>query len=233
MKVFVSYRRQDTQDLAGRIADRLNATDGIDKVFIDVDGIEPGADFKTKIQTALAESDACLILIGEAWRGAHTHDAPPRLFDEADFVRLEAATALASGRRVIPLLANGAKMPVEKELPADLHRLPALSAMWIRHESFQHDIEYLTDILFGRKASRRSGTWTARHPLLASSLRICAGALAALIVLAIGAAVHKQMLNRSLDETLGGPGEVWLLIMATLICGAAIAWFTRPSRGPH
>ena len=42
MNVFISYRRSDTQDLAGRIADRIRAVPEVDHVFIDVDGIEPG-----------------------------------------------------------------------------------------------------------------------------------------------------------------------------------------------
>jgi hypothetical protein len=43
MKVFVSYRRSDTQDLAGRLVDRLRAVPEISFVFFDVQTIAAGA----------------------------------------------------------------------------------------------------------------------------------------------------------------------------------------------
>jgi hypothetical protein len=42
--VFVSYRRQESSHLAGRLYDRLADRFGEDRVFIDVNTIEPGVD---------------------------------------------------------------------------------------------------------------------------------------------------------------------------------------------
>ena len=62
---------------------RIRAVPEVDHVFIDVDGIEPGADFALKIQTALAESPICILLIGPqrthlsgpaSTRGSHLAD---------------------------------------------------------------------------------------------------------------------------------------------------------------
>jgi hypothetical protein len=47
--IFVSYRRQETRDLAGRLCDRLRDQFGESQVFIDVDAIEPGVDFAEEI----------------------------------------------------------------------------------------------------------------------------------------------------------------------------------------
>ena len=43
--IFVSYRRQESSHLAGRLADHLADRFGEGQVFIDVDTIEPGVDF--------------------------------------------------------------------------------------------------------------------------------------------------------------------------------------------
>lgn len=40
--IFVSYRRQESSHLAGRLYDRLASALGDENVFIDVDTIEPG-----------------------------------------------------------------------------------------------------------------------------------------------------------------------------------------------
>lgn len=47
--VFLSYRREETRGEAGRVADRL----GEANVFMDVDTIEPGADFVEVITRAI------------------------------------------------------------------------------------------------------------------------------------------------------------------------------------
>jgi hypothetical protein len=43
--IFISYRRQETGDLAGRLYDRLADRFGEARVFMDVDTIELGVDF--------------------------------------------------------------------------------------------------------------------------------------------------------------------------------------------
>ena len=44
-KIFLSYRRDDTQHVAGRLYDRLADHFGQENIFMDVDSIEPGLDF--------------------------------------------------------------------------------------------------------------------------------------------------------------------------------------------
>ena len=41
--IFISYRREDSQELAGRLFDRLAQRFGKDRVFRDIDAIDPGA----------------------------------------------------------------------------------------------------------------------------------------------------------------------------------------------
>jgi hypothetical protein len=45
-RIFISYRRSDSQATAGRIYDRLTREFGGHDVFMDVDHIPPGVDFR-------------------------------------------------------------------------------------------------------------------------------------------------------------------------------------------
>ena len=49
--IFISYRREDTAGYAGRVSDRLSQRFGSEKIFIDVDTIEPGEDFVEAIES--------------------------------------------------------------------------------------------------------------------------------------------------------------------------------------
>lgn len=232
MNVFISYRRNDTQDLAGRIADRIREVAQVNHVFIDVDGIEPGADFASKIRTALADSTVCIVLIGPHWRGVREQGGTARIVEDRDFVRQETAAALASERKILPVLVNGASMPQAEELPEDLHRLPSINALSIRHMHFDRDIEYLIDVLLSRKKPEAVGAYLRRHPFQAATLRAFAGACFALVLLVVGAAVHESLTERSLEESMGGPGEVWLLIAGLLLSGMTVALLVRTRRRP-
>jgi hypothetical protein len=70
-RVFLSYRREDTRHLAGRVYDRLADRFGHARIFMDVDSIEPGADFAAAIENAVASCNVLLALIGPSWLDAH------------------------------------------------------------------------------------------------------------------------------------------------------------------
>jgi hypothetical protein len=54
-KIIISYRRADSQAMAGRIFDRLIAHYGEKAVFMDIDAIPFGIDFRKHIADALAQ----------------------------------------------------------------------------------------------------------------------------------------------------------------------------------
>ena len=228
MKIFVSYRRSDSQDIAARIADRLNDLPGVRKVFIDVDGIEPGVNFAARIDQALASSDVCLILIGNDWTGAEAAGGPARILDPEDFVRREAAASLASGNKVIPVLLNGAPMPSVDALPEDVGALTHLNAVFVRHTSFNQDLELLEDAIFSRRPRSRVTRFFRRRPILTGALKSIGGVLAAGALLVVLAALHSELSGgRALDESLGSKGVVWLLILTVLALGAALPLVLR------
>ena len=147
--IFVSYRRQDTDDLAGRLYDRLVDRFGEGQVFMDVDTIEPGLDFAEEVTRAVAACQVLVAVIGPAWLTAADGRGRRRLDDPGDFVRLEIEAALARGVRVIPVLARGAMMPGEDDLPENLAGLARRNALFIRHESFRFDAGRLVAAIEG------------------------------------------------------------------------------------
>ena len=136
-RVFVSYRREDTRHVAGRLADRLVERF---QVFMDMDTIEPGTDFTEVIRRAVNDCDVFLSIIGTQWTTVDDENGRRRLDDPNDWVVAETATALQRGVPVIPVLVDGARMPVRAELPESLAPLASRQGMTLRHESFSSDV---------------------------------------------------------------------------------------------
>ena len=129
-KIFLSYRREDSQGLTGRIFDRLAPHFGINSVFMDVDTIPPGVDFRQHLSKAVAECDVFLAVIGDRWLSA-SQDGRRRLDDVRDFVRIEVEAALLRGIPVVPLLVGRTHMPREDELPDSLKLLAFRNAAMV------------------------------------------------------------------------------------------------------
>jgi len=84
-----------------------------------------------------------IALIGRHWLSATDEEGKRRLDQPEDFVRLEVATALKRGIRVIPVLVDGASMPRSGELPDALKSLVRRQAVIVSHERFRADAERL------------------------------------------------------------------------------------------
>ena len=119
-KITVSYRRNDSAAITGRIVDRLVAHYGADSVFRDIDNIPPGIDYRKYISGALASTDILLAIVGPQWAGK-TLDGNTRIQQESDLVRIEVETALRKDIPVVPILVGNATMPQPSDLPVGLH----------------------------------------------------------------------------------------------------------------
>jgi hypothetical protein len=147
MRVFISYRRDDTQYVAGRVYDWLEREFGAENVFKDVDSIPLGVDFRRAIQAAVSSCDVLLVLLGPRWRANAAGD-PDRLEDEADFVRIEVETALQRDIPIIPLLIDKTQLPKPKELPPSLGLLAYRNGMNLRPDpDFRQDMKRLTEAI--------------------------------------------------------------------------------------
>jgi hypothetical protein len=118
-KILMSYRRADSDAMAGRIRDRLSEHFGEASVFMDIDSIPFGTDFRSHITNSLISADIIIAVVGKEWLGAKGGGGR-RIDDENDPVRIEVEIALQRGIPLVPVLVSGAKMPELSELPASI-----------------------------------------------------------------------------------------------------------------
>ena len=105
-RIFINYRRQDSEGHVGRLYDHLTRHFAPDNIFMDVSSIEPGEDFVEVLEEAVAGCDVFLAVIGPQWATITDADGNRRLEQSDDFVRLEIASALRQDKLVIPVLVN-------------------------------------------------------------------------------------------------------------------------------
>jgi TIR domain/Putative peptidoglycan binding domain len=170
--IFISYRRDESSHVAGRLHERLAQTFGRDNIFMDVDNIPPGVDFVTHLNNKVAACDVMLAVIGPTWLMAKNKAGKRRLYQSKDFVAIEVGAALARDIRVIPVLVDGARMPQASELPDALKPLARRQAVEVRHEHFGKDAEALL-------ARMRGSRWRRLGAL-------AAGAAVALLLVGVG-----------------------------------------------
>jgi hypothetical protein len=142
--VFLSYRPSDTDGEAGRLADTFQQKLGNGVTSRDVSSIPLGEQFPWVLQSELAAAKTVLVLIGPEWLA----ELRRRLAQsDVDYVRLEISTALATRKRIIPLLLKGAAQPTARDLPEDIGSLGKYQGMTLRDESWNQDVDRLIDAI--------------------------------------------------------------------------------------
>ena len=101
--VFVSYRRGDSEGQARALSFELVRLIGKDSVFMDVDSIALGQDFRHVLHERLESCDLLLALIGPGWLDAKDSAGNRRLENPTDLVRQEIAAALKRNIPVTPV----------------------------------------------------------------------------------------------------------------------------------
>ena len=144
--IFICYRRDDAEGYAGRLYDRLDSRFP-GRIFMDVTGISPGADFTRVIQDTVGSCHVLIAIIGRHWATATDASNRRRLNLPDDYVRHEIATALNRNITVIPVLVRGAEMPSREALPPDLAPLSTRNALEISDGDFDHDMRRLIGVL--------------------------------------------------------------------------------------
>ena len=187
-KIIVSYRRSDSAATAGRIFDRLVDRYGEASVFMDIDRIPFGTDFRHHIQDALRDADILLAVVGPAWLGQKA-DGPSRIQDDADPVRVEIEAALHQGLTVIPVLIDNAAMPAAADLPESIRDFAYINAAPIDiGRDFRAHMDRLTRSIDAIVARGKADTGAAVPPAVAEPKRRHAIwiSVAVLALLAIG-----------------------------------------------
>jgi TIR domain len=135
--IFISYRREDTSDVTGRIYDRLVQHFGKPSVFKDVDSIPLGVDFRKHLGDSVGRCDVLLTIIGRQWLAAELSQR--RLNNERDFVRIEIEAALQRNIPVVPVLVQAASMPNQEDLPETLRPLVDRNGIAVRPDPDFHE----------------------------------------------------------------------------------------------
>lgn len=170
-RITISYRRDDSGVISGRIFDRLVGHYGRDAVFRDIDDIPIGVDFRAHIERVFDETDIVLAIVGPHWVGllADTN----RLADAADPVRIEIEGALRRGAPLLPVLVLGAVMPSTTELPESMHDFAYRNAIQIdAGQDFDVHIARLirgVDQIYGQRHQKpafqaNTAAWSVRSP---------------------------------------------------------------------
>ena len=147
-KILISYRRNDSPDVSGRIYDRLVTQYGKEAVFKDVDSIPLGVDFRTYLDEQVAQCSVFLAVIGRDWIKKKGSRRQSNLEDPKDFVRIEIESALNHQIPIIPVLVRGAIMPEEKSLPDSIKVLHYRNGIAVRSDpDFHHDMNRLIEHL--------------------------------------------------------------------------------------
>lgn len=180
-KIFISYRRADSQWAAARLHDTLANAFPDDHLFMDVEHIAPGQDFVDVLADQVGACDVFLALVGPDWLTTTTEAGVRRLDDPDDFVRIEIASALTRPETLtIPVLLDGASPPTEGALPPDLAPLARRQFLRLTHEGFRGEVRQLVETIRERLAAAPSpDTAASKKPI---NWRIPAGLAAAALI---------------------------------------------------
>jgi Uncharacterized protein conserved in bacteria (DUF2252)/TIR domain len=143
-KVFISYRRDDSKYQARMIHAAFCRVIPSDHVFMDVDTIRPGENFRQVIQGWVNQCEVLLALIGPGWIDASDPKTKRRRLDNpSDFVRVEIGEALVRGIPVVPVLLDDTQIPDVSLLPDELKELVERQAEFVEYRTFDTDVERL------------------------------------------------------------------------------------------
>jgi DNA polymerase len=146
-RIFINYRRMDSEGYVGRLYDHLAQHFRTEDIFMDVSSIEPGQDFVQVLEDAVAACDIFLAMIGPHWLNLNNANGERRLDQWNDFVRIEIASALKHNKLVIPVLVGHNRMPQPDDLPDDIKTFARRNAIALSHQRFGLDVQKLVETI--------------------------------------------------------------------------------------
>lgn len=186
MRIFLSYRRDDAGGWTTALADALQSRFGRQNVFIDVDHIHNFENFEHRIVTNIDQCDLLLAVVGKHWATIRDQDSGQRrLENPQDYVRREIARALERRVPVLPVLVDGAALPIPEDLPDDLRDLLRPNFQRLDPERWEEDLAELLRRIEVRRPSRR--------PVLVALLSFLIGILTGVI----GSVIARKFLEHA------------------------------------
>ena len=141
-QIFISYRRDGGDDLAGRLADNLRGRGY--NVFYDIESMRSGV-FNEQIYTALDACEDVLVVLPQ--------NSLARCANEDDWVRKEIARAIALGKNIIPIMMKGFSFP--EVLPDDIDKLRRYEGVHAISEYFVAMVDRLCDLMKSRPVNKQ------------------------------------------------------------------------------
>jgi hypothetical protein len=158
-KLFISYRREDTQRFARRLQKTLDEEFSNEGVFLDEGGISGGKDYVEVIRSSIKNAYVFIPIIGEKWLKISGDSGKPRINEKKDVLHREIALALKKEIAIVPILYQDAKMPSARNLHKDIKELARFQGIRIRYRSFDDDIlelfNCLKDIIYKKEEKKR------------------------------------------------------------------------------
>ncbi|WUH88896.1 PQQ-binding-like beta-propeller repeat protein [Streptomyces sp. NBC_00433] len=148
--IFVSFRKIDNRWMRDRVYQALAEAFGANEIFKSGESIPAGGDFAAILRRQAAECKLMLVLIGTAWTDARDAGGRRLLDRHDDWVRVEIATALAAGNRVIPvLLGDAAMLPAPVALPDDIAELAQLQFLRVPETHLEEGLQRFATAVSG------------------------------------------------------------------------------------
>jgi hypothetical protein len=143
-KIFINYRRSDTNIAAGWLYSKLCSVFSKGDVFLDTASIDVGDHFDAVIVSTLRKTALFLTIIGPRWLTTTDDQTGQRRLDAPrDFVRREIEIALQEGIRIIPVCVEGAQVPKVSALPPSIAELPEHNAHFISNDNLEDEFNAL------------------------------------------------------------------------------------------
>jgi pterin-4a-carbinolamine dehydratase len=142
--IFISYRRLDSAIFSQWLAAQLRAAYGQDCVFIDTENIRTADTWAQQIENVLRGASLVVLVIGKNWLSSSDEFGRRRLDLPDDWVRREIETSIASGKKIVPLLIEGAGLPGREALPPSIAPLLGIQTRRMDVEAISTD---MTDLV--------------------------------------------------------------------------------------
>jgi hypothetical protein len=204
-KIFISYRREDADESAGRIRDWLIGFGHVPRqdIFMDVHSVQPGANFVQEVERTIALCRTMIVVIGPGWFVGHKTPSA--------YVHDEVRLALRHNLRVVPVLVRGVTMPKPDELPDDIRDLAFRNARKVRSDDdFEYDMQRLATALGVRLAAG------------ASFLGLPSSAVAAIVSVLLLFAVSVAVLSQAPEGNPIYNAVHWPTSTATVLATATV-----------
>lgn len=148
-RLFINYRREDSEAQASRLADALERALAPGQVFRDREGLHAGDGWRERLH---AEVDRCSImfcLMGRSWeRVSDAATGAPRLSAPEDWVRTEIERGLArQSCAIVPVLVDRDDVPAEDTLPESIRAMIGRQAIRLRTRDWNHDVAMIVTLL--------------------------------------------------------------------------------------